>query len=347
MILREYDNQTEWNALVSSLPFSSSLQSWGWGEVKSTSGWRPRRIAAFEGEMPIAAAQLITRKLLGPLKMLYAPRGPAVADIKYLPALARALAEQERGGVYLLLEPPLPVSEPYTLPKFARLRPYATIQPEYSIWVDLSPGPDAVLARMKSKTRYNIRLSLRKGVRTRIVRASDADADQAFEKFWELFSATNERARLLQHSREYYQRVFAAMEQPDGAAFISLAEYQGEPLAAGLFVAFAGRIDYLYGGSSREKKNLMAPYAMHWAAMTWGMENNYTVYDLWGVPRVPSPKSHAFGIQRFKEGFGGERVRLPAYALPLSPLFAPVQKALRWRKNYLNWRVRGTTRDVL
>ncbi|WP_287409882.1 peptidoglycan bridge formation glycyltransferase FemA/FemB family protein [Oceanithermus sp.] len=344
---REIDTPEAWNRIVSELPLSSSLQSWGWGEVKRTSGWKPVRLALFDGGEPVAAAQLMTRRLAGPLRLTYVPRGPALAEAGLLPRVAEQLARAARGALYLQLEPPLALEEPYDVPAFADLRPAATIQPEYSILVDLDAGEEAVLARMKSKTRYNIRLSARKGVTARIVRPGEGDAGEAFEAFWALFTETNRRAKLLQHARSYYETVFRAMEQPGGAAFISLAEYRGQPLAAGLFVAFAGRVDYLYGGSSREHKNVMAPYAMHWAAMRWGMERGYRVYDLWGVPRVLTPESHAYGIYRFKEGFGGRRVRFPAYVRPLSPLYGPVQTALRWRKNWVNWRTRGTPRDVL
>ncbi len=344
---REINDPEAWNRIVGELPLSSSLQSWGWGEVKRTSGWKPVRLALFDGGAPVAAAQLMERRLAGPLRLAYAPRGPALAEAGLLPRVAEQLARAARGALYLQLEPPLALEEPYEAPAYAGLTPAATIQPEYSILVDLSPGEEAVLARMKSKTRYNIRLSARKGVTARIVRPGEGDAEEAFEAFWALFTETNRRAKLLQHARSYYETVFRAMEQPGGAAFVSLAEYQGKPLAAGLFVAFAGRVDYLYGGSSREHKNVMAPYAMHWAAMRWGMEHGYRVYDLWGVPRVLTPESHAYGIYRFKEGFGGRRVRFPAYVRPLSPLYGPVRTALRWRKNWVNWRTRGTPRDVL
>jgi lipid II:glycine glycyltransferase (peptidoglycan interpeptide bridge formation enzyme) len=257
------------------------------------------------------------------------------------------LARAVHRSVYLEVEPPRPITEPFAVPRLSGLRPHAAIQPEYSLWVDLRPDEDAVLARMKSKTRYNIRLSARKGVTAETYRPHDAGASAAFDAFWDLFTETNRRARLLQHARSYYEKVFTEMEQPGGAAFISLASYQGKPLAAGLFVAFGGRVDYLYGGSSREHKNVMAPYAMHWEAMRWGISRGYAVYDLWGVPRELTPDSHAYGIYRFKEGFGGRRVRIPAYVLPLSPLFGPLQTALRLRKNWVNWRTRGTTRDVL
>jgi len=347
MELREIDTPETWNRITSSLPISSSLQSWGWGEVKRTSGWVPKRLALYDEGRLVAAAQLMERNLAGPLRMAYAPRGPALDRPDVLPRATKMLARTVRGALYLQLEPPLAIKDPYSIPEFAGLNPTVTIQPEYSILVDLTAGEEAVLSRMKSKTRYNIRLSGRKGVAARIVRPQDADARAVFETFWTLFTETNQRAKLLQHARSYYETVFQAMEQPDGAAFISLAEYQGEPLAAGLFVAFAGRVDYLYGGSSREHKNVMAPYAMHWAAMRWGMERGYRVYDLWGVPRELTPESHAYGIYRFKEGFGGERVRFPSYVLPLSPLYTPVRAALRLRKTLMNWRVRGDTRDVL
>ena len=347
MTLREINEPAAWNRLVSSLDHTSSLQSWGWGEVKRASGWRPLRLAVFEGKRPLAAALVLKRSLVGPVWLAYTPRGPALTAGADLGAVADRLAKELRGALYLHLEPPAPVREPFAASDYPQLKQHATIQPEYSIWVDLGAGEDEVLARMKSKTRYNIRLSGRKGVSTRIVRPGDEDAARAFDEFWRLFTETNQRARLLQHSRAYYENVFQQMEQPQGAAFISLAEYQGKPLAAGLFVAFGGRIDYLYGGSSREHKNVMAPYAMHWAAMRWGMANGYQIYDLWGVPRVLTPESHAYGIYRFKEGFGGERVRFPAYVLPLSPLFRPLQTALRLRKSWVNWRTRGTTRDVL
>ncbi|WP_457637215.1 lipid II:glycine glycyltransferase FemX [Oceanithermus sp.] len=347
MTLREINDPETWNQMLGSLEHASSLQSWGWGEVKRSSGWKPRRWAVYDGGRLVAAAQLLERRLLGPLTMSYAPRGPAFNPGVNLGQIGKLLAQSARGAVYLQLEPPLALREPFTAPDLPPLRPHATIQPEYSIWVDITAGEDATLARMKSKTRYNIRLSKRKGVTSRIVRPTDAESSTAFESFWSLFSETNRRAKLLQHSREYYENVFRSMGQPGGAAFISLAEYQGKPLAAGLFVAFGSRINYLYGGSSREHKNVMAPYAMHWAAMRWGMENGYGVYDLWGVPRVLTPESHAYGIYRFKEGFGGERVRFPGYVLPLSPIYAPLKTALRLRKNWVNWRTRGTTRDVL
>jgi lipid II:glycine glycyltransferase (peptidoglycan interpeptide bridge formation enzyme) len=285
--------------MVSSLPITSALQSWGWGEVKKLSGWQPERWALFEGQQLIAAVQLFRRQLVGPVSMLYAPRGPALRDLSDLPRVVQALKQRAGGAVYLKLEPEVGFPADLSVPEFPPARLEETIQPEYSIWLDLSLGREGLLAQMDNMHRRNTRLAEKRVVTT-------IEGMEAFEEFWRLFEETNRRARLLQHSKAYYQTVLTAMNQPFGTAFISIARQEGRALAAGLFVAFGGKVDYLYGGSSRENSNAKAPNGMHWGAINWGIEKGYRIYDLWGVPRR-NEGSHAAGIDAFKEGFGGQR----------------------------------------
>lgn len=325
--------------MVSSLPITSALQSWGWGQVKRLSGWRPERYAVYENNQLIAAAQLFRRRFAGPISMLYAPRGPALGKMQDLPKVVQALRQRADGAVYLKLEPEtgLPaLQRPF---EFPRMQIEETIQPEYSIWLDLRLGREGLLAQMNHMHRRNTKLAEKRVV-------TSIEGLQAFEEFWQLFEETNRRAKLLQHAKAYYQTVLREMNQPLGEAFIAIARREGKALAAGLFVAFAGKIDYLYGGSSRENANAKAPNGMHWGAIQWGLEKGYQTYDLWGVPRQREG-SHAAGIDAFKEGFGGQRVRFPAYDIALSPLYGPLKKALRLRKSWINYRIRGTTRDVL
>lgn len=325
--------------MVSSLPITSALQSWGWGQVKRLSGWLPERYAVYENNQLIAAAQLFRRRFAGSVSMLYAPRGPALGNLQDLPKVVQALKQRADGAVYLKLEPEtglLALQRPF---EFPGMQIEETIQPEYSIWLDLGLGREGLLAQMNPMHRRNTKLAEKRVV-------TSIEGLQAFEEFWQLFEETNRRAKLLQHAKAYYQTVLREMNQPLGEAFISIARLEGKALAAGLFVAFAGKIDYLYGGSSRENPSAKAPSGMHWGAIQWGLEKGYRIYDLWGVPRQ-SEGSHAAGIDAFKEGFGGQRVRFPAYDIALSPLYGPVKKALRLRKSWMNYRIRGTTRDVL
>lgn len=336
------DPQT-WNPLVASLPVTSALQSWGWGEVKRLSGWQPERVAVYDGDTPVAAAQLFRRQFVGPVSMLYASRGPALRSLGDLPAVVDALKSRSGGAVFLKLEPETGQDAPAVPPQFDGMSPAESIQPEYTIWLDLTGGEKAVLDGMVEMHKRNTKLAEKRVVTT-------IEGAEAFEEFWKVFVETNQRAKLLQHSKTYYQTVLREMNQPNGHAFISISRLEGEVLAAGLFVAFGGKVDYLYGGSTGlgdpEKKNKKAPNGMHWAAIRWGIANGCHTYDLWGVPGQQDG-SHAAGIDRFKEGFGGRRVRFPAYDVPLSPLYGLMNKAIRLRKDLMNYRARGTTRDVL
>ncbi|BCP66253.1 lipid II:glycine glycyltransferase FemX [Thermus thermophilus] len=336
--LAEVQEPEAWNRLVSGFAITSPLQSWGWGEVKRTTGWEPRRFLLLGGEGPVAAAQVLLKAAPGGLRLAYAPRGPALHRLEDLPEVARALGRALR-ATHLVLEPEAGLPAHLPAPRFPGLLLEEPIQPAHSLWLDLTRGEEALLKGMKEMHRRNARLALKRV-------ALSVEGEEAFAEFYRLFTETNRRARLLQHDEAYYRAVLKEMNQPLGEAFLALARKDGEALAAGLFVAFAGKVAYLYGGSTRKHPEAKAPMGMHLAAIRHGMARGYRVYDLWGIPKNPRG-SHAEGIHRFKEGFGGQRVQFPAYVLPLSPLYRPLGLLLRLRKTWVNLRVRGNPRDVL
>jgi lipid II:glycine glycyltransferase (peptidoglycan interpeptide bridge formation enzyme) len=166
-----------------------------------------------------------------------------------------------------------------------------------------------MLARMKPKTRYNLRLAQKKGV---TVRAWDD-----IESFHKMMLVTGGRDGFGVHSLEYYRRAHELFH-PKGMCEILVAEYEGKPLAA-LFVARSGtRAYYLYGASTDEERNRMPAYLLQWEAMKWAKARSCEEYDLWGVPDEDEATLEAnfekrrdglWGVYRFKRGFGGELKR--------------------------------------
>ncbi len=180
------------------------------------------------------------------------------------------------------------------------------IQPPRTIIINIKDDEDTILARMKQKTRYNIRLAEKKGV---TVRAWDD-----IESFHRLMLVTGGRDGFGVHSLEYYKRAYELFH-PKGMCEILVAEYEGKPLAA-LFVARNGnRAYYLYGASTDEERNRMPTYLLQWEAMKWAKARGCEEYDLWGVPdedeatlesNFESRHDGLWGVYRFKRGFGGE-----------------------------------------
>jgi lipid II:glycine glycyltransferase (peptidoglycan interpeptide bridge formation enzyme) len=185
-----------------------------------------------------------------------------------------------------------------------------TIQPPRTVVVDLTGSEDEILARMKQKTRYNIRLASKKGITVR------AGAGQDIAVFNQLIQQTGRRNEFGVHAPEYYRDAFDFFAPDHVALFI--AEYQGMPLSAVMVFIHGNRAAYLYGASSDQERQRMPNYAVQWAAMRWAKEKGIAAYDLWGVPDHSEEELEAqfmerhdglWGVYRFKRGFGGALLR--------------------------------------
>lgn len=290
------------------------LQSVAWGELKARFGWRALRRALADGDAWIAGAQILFRRLPLGLQLGYVPRGP-IADFDD-PAIFAALfdalcaAAQARGAFALKIEPNWVDSTVSDL--FAIASPRLTtndwrlatsIQPRTTLHLDLTRDLDAILAQMKSKWRYNIRLAERKGV---VVRAGSA-AD--VPKFYRLLQVTSARDRFAIHSEDYYRAAFDLLAARDHARLF-VAEYADEPLAAIFVTALGGEAIYLYGASGNAHRERMPNHALHWAAIQWAKARGCARYDLWGIGALAdSSASEAHGLYQFKQGFGGQVVQ--------------------------------------
>jgi len=176
------------------------------------------------------------------------------------------------------------------------------ILPPDTIHVCLEADEDryqaSLLARMKPKTRYNIRLAMRKGVQVRC-------GEQKDMPIWDsLYEQTTRRNRLRPHRKGSFDHLLSVSRHREGVKLL-IAEQEGRPLAA-MFLAVSGpQAYYLYGASSTEHRELMAPYALQWEAMQQARALGCDSYDLFGVAPRPDPDHPLYGLYVFKSGFGG------------------------------------------
>ena len=185
-------------------------------------------------------------------------------------------------------------------------KPHHNILPTNTIFVDLADEPELILARMKPKTRYNIGLSQRKGVQVRFLRPDEIHI------WYNLYRETAQRNNLYVNDLSYFETVLttnAGQSSSPAEVFLMLAEHEGEPLAAMFQTITSHRSSYLYGASSSEKRNLMAPYALQWQAIQNARAKGCTEYDMFGISPGPDPTHPMFGLYQFKSGFGGQIYR--------------------------------------
>ncbi len=315
-----------WNRLLLGLPGGHLLQSWPWGEFKSRYGWNAERLAWSDpGGKPVAAAQILRRGFAGfpGLAVLYAPRGPCLdfAD----PVLRRSvlddlqtLARRQR-AIFLKIDPPVPVGR--GLPgtpeatddangpgMISELRASGwhfsqdQIQFRNTLTLDLRRPEEALLAAMKQKTRYNIGLAERHGVRVRPGNLED------LHLLYRMYAETSLRDGFVIRHEGYYQDAWGSFLRA-GLAQPLVAEVEGEAVAALLVYRFGETCWYIYGMSREAHRERMPNHLLQWEAIRWARAQGCATYDFWGAPDRLAPDDPMWGVYRFKEGFGAQLVR--------------------------------------
>jgi peptidoglycan pentaglycine glycine transferase (the first glycine) len=332
----------EWNEMIAALPGAHVLQTWEWAQVKSLFGWQPDpRLWLDSSGKVVAAAMLLNRAipiqgLSARLRVIYVPKGPLLDwnDPFLRGCVLDDLAKlgRKQGGLFIKIDPDVDLGTGYpggegftedTLGQAVTADLKGTgwsfsdeqIQFRNTVLIDLRPDEEALLANMKQKTRYNIRLAGRKGVCVR----SGGRAD--LEALYKLYAETSARDGFVIREEAYYQTVWGTFLQA-GMAEALIAEVDGEMVAGVIIFQFASRAWYLYGMSRAEHREKMPNHLLQWEAMRRARANGCQFYDMWGAPDVFSENDPLWGVYRFKEGFDGQVVRrLGAWDLPLRPWF--------------------------
>jgi peptidoglycan pentaglycine glycine transferase (the first glycine) len=313
--------RAQWDTVLASLPSAHVLQTWDWGDFKSRWGWQPLRLLVAKDGCAVAAAQILRRRLpRTPLCVAYVPKGPALnyADTSVLVQALSILEEQARQEHTILLKidpdvwlgpgaenvPRRPGTAAVleTLAKRHWRSSPEQIQFKNTVVIDLATDEDELLARMKAKTRYNIRLTARRGVYVR--RGTEGDLDT----FYTLYSETSERNEFLIRPAGYYVDVWTQFIRAERAHLL-LAEVEGEPIAGLILFHFGQKAWYMYGASSSRHRQLMPNYLLQWEAMQLAKRLGCIQYDLWGAPDHFDESDPMWGVYRFKTGFGGETMR--------------------------------------
>jgi len=177
-------------------------------------------------------------------------------------------------------------------------------EPRSTLCIDLRPAEEEILAQMRPKGRYNIRVAQKHG----IVIMEDNSA-RGLEDFLRIQKRTAVRQGIGTKPASYFRTMIAEFSS---AHKISLffAEYRGRRVATALVVYFGRRATYFFGGSLALHRHAMAPYLLHFEVMKRAKAEGADSYDLWGIAPESQPDHAWQNISVFKRKFGGLEVNL-------------------------------------
>ncbi len=322
------------NDFIKSCNAGSILQSWQWGEVEGACGRKVFRIGVVNANQLILVATIIKYELPFGKSYLYSPRGPVMGKSKiqnpkskiketfslfidYIKKIGR-----EENTVFLRMDPLIQISSvpgksgssevsENRILNLSFVRANRQVQPQHEWSLDISCSEEEILAKMKSKTRYNVKLARRKGVKVKIsdfrFRMSGKERIKDTDIFWKLLQETAKRDSFRLHPKEHYQKIIEILGEDD-LVELFVAEYKNEVLAMILVSFFGQEGCYLHGASSELYKNLMANYLLQWEAALEAKRKGCTRYNFGGIAPNNNSKHPWAGITRFKKGFGGKEI---------------------------------------
>lgn len=356
-IFRAEKTVAQWQKALMNLPNPHPLQSWPWAQFKSRWGWSalPRLLDLGLEHPPPAAAMVLKRKVPRlPFSILYVPKGPILdynhaALRRVVLAQLEQLAQQER-AIFVKIDPDVvqgwdfeeeeqnsPIGSKFIEELLGRGWRYSDDQVQFrnTVELDIDRPAEDILAAMKSKTRYNIRLAGRKDVVVRRGTAAD------FPTIAGMYMETADRDDFTVRPTEYYLDAWQTFYDA-GLAQPFIAEYEGTPLGAVIIVRSGQRAIYMYGASTEIERQRMPNYLLQWEAILWAQEQGCTVYDFWGAPDKFVESDPLWGVWRFKDGFQGQVVRhIGAWDYPARPFWYWVYTAVMPR--YLDFMRRGAS----
>ena len=289
-----------YNNFVRNSEYARPMQDTNWSKVKSN--WTNDYVYIEENKQIIAAMSVIGVKNTNGKHFLYAPRGP-VCDFKDKKLVAQLIEEAkplvEKYDAFLLrLDPEVIFDEKlvYDYKKMGYdfrsvgIDTHAFTQPRYNMIIDLSiKDEDKIFESFSQKGRYNIRKSIREGIKT--VHETN---EKTLDSFYELTKIMAERQEIGHRPKDYYQRLIDFL-----GAEIFTSYFEDEPLSASLLIPYGKKVYYLYAASSNELRNKMPNYNMIWEEIKWCLENGYDYLDLGGTFSLDSQD----GLYRFKQSF--------------------------------------------
>ncbi|HHV97903.1 MAG TPA: peptidoglycan bridge formation glycyltransferase FemA/FemB family protein [Clostridiaceae bacterium] len=300
----------EYEEFVKSHPKGHFMQSIKWAKVKSN--WINEIITVRDENNRIKGSMsLLIRKV--PFlnrTIMYSPRGPVcdiydVETFKSLIEKAKELAVKYKSYV-LKLDPDIEIQDTEFCKIVKQLgfktkndsENFESIQPRFVFRLDIKgKTEEEVLKNFSQKTRYNIRLAIKRGVTVRIGSKED------IPEFHKIMYETGVRDKFVIRDTSYFETLLDALGEN---ARLYLAYYNGKLIAGTIAILYGNKCWYLYGASSNEHRNVMPNYLLQWEMIKWAIESGCDIYDFRGVSGNLDESHPLYGLYRFKKGFRGK-----------------------------------------
>ncbi len=324
------DKKEEYNAVV-----THPLQSYEWGEFRKKTGVKVIRRGLIENGKLIEGFTITIHKIpktkftIGYLPKGALPNETLIAELKKV--------GKENNCIFIQLEPN--VINHKSLIINHKLRPsFHPLLTKFTFVLDITRPEDELLKSFHHKTRYNIKIAMKK-----MVKIVEDNSDESFKQYLKLTEETTTRQKFYAHTPTYHTKMWETLKDNKTglSAHLLKAIYRPEgekkeaTLASWVLFQFHDMLYYPYGASSSEYRNVMASNLIMWEAIRFGKKLGLKKFDMWGaLGKEPNKNDPWYGFHKFKEGYGATHTEfIGSYDLVINPgmyQFYKVTDKVRW-----------------
>lgn len=311
--IEKCDGKVQWDEFIL-MHNGHPMQLWGWGDARSTIGWRVDRVFIVEDDRQIGAVQLLIRKLPRPFNLcVYVPRGPVIVENEQ--AVYEQLIDYVKNtyhGVALIVEPNSETEPAGTGWRESDVHGLTA----RTIVLGLEKSDGVLLAEISQEAREHLRTAGTAALTVKKI-GSPEDIRACYDLYRESTEAKG--------GKPYKEKYFQELSDKLGDFSALFGAFEGDTLVSFIWLAVSEFTAVeLYRGTSARGIELDAEYGLRWEIIRRIKQWGIPTYDIGGV----------LGETDTRHGFGTEFTDFGTFVLPLSPFYRLWAKASRSRERY-------------
>jgi hypothetical protein len=291
-----------WDETLSRFDDGSPFQSYAWGEYRRGLGWEPYRWAAFDDRREIVAMMqgCVRRHHFG-FGLLWSEGGPvgdlAVCDGALQSAIVSTVG-LKRIYCRFRCDRARSVADVLQLTAQGWRTPWACLNSNFSMLLDLTEDEEVVLARRGRNWKQNLRRAGKSHIRTELWREPSVDEILGVYRSMQDLKGLEE-----QQSQEEIEQLLRNLS--DHLVIYRSDDEEGNLLSLAGALVVGRHANFWLAANTNRGRELHAAYACFSELIQHCRKIGVRFYDMGGIDPVGNP-----GVYRFKKGSGATHLEL-------------------------------------
>lgn len=289
------DKET-WNTNLSSFEYINVFSSYEWGEFKKSQGWDVDRLGFYKNNQLIAMCQILYKQKFK-VCLGWNSGGILFHQTKDLTDIILAIKEYYssksfsfRFGFYQKRD----ANNSFALSQILKLPQYRITSP-YTITFDLN-----TIHKMSSNHRYYLKQSQKNDLEVIFQR----NTPKSLDDFWNTYNQMSKN-KDLSNIQMSYNQIKKLTDCFGDKAIIGNIYHDKDPISSCLILTCNNQAFYYLASSNETGRKMYASYLMVAKLLDFLKNEQYASFNFGGITPYDL---NAFGVNRFKMGFGGDTI---------------------------------------